>query len=232
VIGEIGWCHKTLGIRDFAFYDDALLVNADEHLHPILEAVLSEGWDLRFHTPNGLHAALIDREIAQKMSACGFTVIRLGLETATTRESGQAGAKVSAEAFQKAVRYLQEAGVNPAQIGAYILTGLPGQSLDELREAIHLAHDVRVRALLALYSPIPGTPTWQEAVDAGIIAPDADPLCHNSVVYLSRVSLKWRERYEELKQLARRGNTAFCGPNPLRYPLERSQIRTTDKPST
>jgi radical SAM superfamily enzyme YgiQ (UPF0313 family) len=224
VAAEIGWCYDALGIRDIAFYDDALLVNADDHLHPILEEVLRQGWTCRFHTPNGLHAALIDRIMARRMVRAGFTLVRLGLETASTRSNGRAGAKVGEEAFRRSVAYLREAGLHPSLIGAYILAGLPGQSLDELREAIQLAHSLRVRALLALYSPIPGTPTWQQAVDDGLIEADADPLLHNSVVFTLRTSARRRESLEEIRLYAHRGNMALCGPNPLRHclPLTRS----------
>jgi len=215
VVAEIRWCYEELGIRDFAFYDDALLVKADEHLHPILEGILIHGWACRFHTPNGLHAALIDRGVAQRMFQAGFTVIRLGLETASTRGNGRAGAKVSEEGFRRGVAYLRESGFHPSQIGAYILAGLPGQSTDEVREAIDLAHSLQVRALLAFYSPIPGTPTWQQAVDEGLIAPDADPLLHNDAVFPLLAEPQRRESFEKLKQYARRGNTTLCGPNPL-----------------
>jgi radical SAM superfamily enzyme YgiQ (UPF0313 family) len=219
VVAEIGWCYRELGVRDFAFYDDALLVNADHHLHPILQEILHEGWTCRFHTPNGLHAALIDRSIARRMHQTGFTVIRLGLETATTRGDGRAGTKVSEETFRRAVAYLTEAGFHPSQIGAYILAGPPAQGLDEIRQAMHLAHSLRVRALLAFYSPIPGTPTWRKAVDGGAIAPDEDPLLHNSSVFALTAEPQWHESLEALKREARLGNQALCGPNPLRHRL-------------
>ncbi|MCL7454187.1 MAG: cobalamin-dependent protein, partial [Anaerolineae bacterium] len=55
VLREILDCARR-GIQDFAFYDDALLLDAEQHLVPILERVLSEQLRARFHTPNGLHA--------------------------------------------------------------------------------------------------------------------------------------------------------------------------------
>lgn len=224
VSAEIGWCHDTLGIRDFAFYDDALLVNADRHLHPILEDVLIRGWSCHFHTPNGLHAALIDRALARRLVQAGFTVVRLGLETASTRGNGRGGIKVGEEAFRRAVAYLREAGLHSAQIGAYILAGLPEQSLGEVREAVQLAHSLRVRALLALYSPVPSTPTWQHAIDEGLIEPNADPLLHNSILFALQSNAHWRESFEEIRLSAHRGNVVLCGPNPLRHPLPRSDL--------
>ncbi|MBW1645820.1 MAG: cobalamin-dependent protein [Deltaproteobacteria bacterium] len=56
------------GLRDVAFYDDALLLDADRHLLPFLELVGDNGGaGLRFHTPNGLHvpAAPVGRQDGQ-----------------------------------------------------------------------------------------------------------------------------------------------------------------------
>ncbi len=40
VVEEIQYWHKKYGVVDFAFYDDALLVNAENHIIPILEGVM------------------------------------------------------------------------------------------------------------------------------------------------------------------------------------------------
>jgi radical SAM superfamily enzyme YgiQ (UPF0313 family) len=66
VVGEIAQCVER-GIRDFAFYDDALLVDAGRHIAPILEEVLERGLQVRFHTPNGLHARAITADLAALM---------------------------------------------------------------------------------------------------------------------------------------------------------------------
>jgi hypothetical protein len=81
VVREIAWCVETLGARDVAFYDDALLASAENHVQRILDGVIRGGLQARFHTPNGLHARLIDGGLARKMRQAGFVTLRLGLET-------------------------------------------------------------------------------------------------------------------------------------------------------
>ncbi len=80
MIAEISSCTRR-GIRDVAFYDDALLVNSERHLEPILEGRLALGMKVRFHTPNGLHAGEISAGLARLMRRAGFATIRLSLET-------------------------------------------------------------------------------------------------------------------------------------------------------
>ena len=74
VVDEIAACARR-GVHDFAFYDDALLLDAERHLVPILEGVLARGLALRFHTPNGLHAGQITAELAALMRRAGFATV-------------------------------------------------------------------------------------------------------------------------------------------------------------
>ncbi|MEI6128092.1 MAG: radical SAM protein, partial [Pseudomonadota bacterium] len=66
---------------DFVFYDDALLVNPQQHIIPLLREVVKRNISVRFHAPNGLHVRNIDAELAELMMRAGFTTLRLGLET-------------------------------------------------------------------------------------------------------------------------------------------------------
>ena len=61
VVEELLHWQQALGLSEVAFYDDALLVQAETHLLPILEELASRGVRCRFHTPNALHARYIDR---------------------------------------------------------------------------------------------------------------------------------------------------------------------------
>lgn len=203
VVDEIAHWHGRHGVQDIAFYDDALLVNADRHLHPILDGVLQRGLRLRFHTPNGLHARLIDRALADKMFAAGFKTLRLSLETTDPGRQRETGSKVTTPEMERAIAHLREAGFTGREIGVYILMGLPGQPLDEVIEGVHYVHRLGAVADLAFYSPIPGTVEWEHAVAAGHIPPDADPLLHNNTIYpILRGHASERE-CQQVKDLAR-----------------------------
>jgi len=96
VVEEIAYWHEKYSVLDFAFYDDALLIDADRHIIPILEGVLTQGLEVRFHTPNALHIRPLSREVARLMFRSGFKTIRLGLELqqrahSTSRSGGTAG---------------------------------------------------------------------------------------------------------------------------------------------
>jgi radical SAM superfamily enzyme YgiQ (UPF0313 family) len=200
VVAEIG-AGLERGIRDFAFYDDALLIQARQHLVPILEGVLARGWQVRFHTPNGLHAGRIDAGLARLLRRVGFATVRLSLETADPARQRSTGGKVTTAAFKEAVGHLRAAGYGPGEVEAYLLAGLPDQPLGEVEDAVRLVQGLGLLARLALFSPIPGTPDGDR-----VLAPTADPLWHNNTVYPYLQGEVYVTELQGVKLLAKEGN--------------------------
>ena len=81
VLEEILYWHKGFGVRDFAFYDDALLIQPGNELSILLERLIRLNLGLRFHTPNAVHIKEISPDMARLFRRAGFRTIRLGLET-------------------------------------------------------------------------------------------------------------------------------------------------------
>jgi hypothetical protein len=202
VVEEIAWCVEELGARDIAFYDDALLVRGEQHLHPILDGVIQRGLQVGFHTPNGLHARFIDPPLARKMRRAGFVTIRLGLETIDREQEARDGGKVDEASFPRAVHTLFDAGFSAGEVAAYVLIGRPGQSVEKAGATVRFAHELGIQVRPAQFSPLPRTAEWEAAVAAGCITPDCDPLLHNNSIYPCGDAQAW----EEWKQRTREGN--------------------------
>jgi radical SAM superfamily enzyme YgiQ (UPF0313 family) len=205
VLEEISLCAQS-GIRDLAFYDDALLLDAESHIVPILEGIVRRGLQVRLHTPNGLHAQAITPDLAQLMREAGFATLRLSLETVDTERQRATGGKVTTGDLARAVAHLQAAGFGPDRLGAYILAGLPDQPTEEVESAVRFVHELGVQAKLALYSPIPGTPDGDDA-----LRPSADPLLHNNTVYPYLLGPEYVRDLQKIKLLAKEGNLALVG---------------------
>jgi radical SAM superfamily enzyme YgiQ (UPF0313 family) len=202
VVEEIAYWHKEYSVVDFAFYDDALLIDADRHIMPILEGLLARGLEVRFHTPNALHIRPLSKEVARLLFRAGFKTIRLGLETAFFDDRKAIDSKVGPGEFQQAVDNLKEAGFTSEDIGAYLLHGLPGQELAELEASIKMVKSCGVRPILAQYSPIPHTPLWPEAVRASRYDLESDPILHNNSIFpCQKEPFSW-EQVGSCKRLA------------------------------
>ncbi len=187
-----------LGIRDVAFYDDALLYNSN-YMKEILKGILSLHANLRFHTPNAIHARFIDKEIATLLKSAGFVSIYLGLETADFNRQKALGGKVFSGEFSTAVKHLKAAGIT--DISAYILVGLPGQTVDEVKRTIDFCHHQGVKPYLSEFSPIPGTPMWKPTIDIYGLKEPIDPLLHNNTLMPIFSPVFTQEVYKELKEL-------------------------------
>ena len=193
-----------LGAKDIAFYDDALLLDKTKYFYPLCRELNSKyKGDIRFHTPNGLHVREIDAECAEILKGTGFETIRLSLESIDPKIADASSGKVAREEYAKAIRYLLNAGYSRKDCETYILLGLPGQSIDSVRETINFVHSSGGKPRLAEFSPIPGTPSFQAAA-AKMPELRKEPLLHNNSVYSSWISGNISpEDLQALKDLAR-----------------------------
>jgi hypothetical protein len=210
ILAEIEHWHTGQGVVDFAFYDDALLIDAEEALVPVLRRVAEKNLKVRFHTPNGLHIRPLTLEVCRLLFDSGFETLRLGLETTCADHQKNWGGKVDTDAYLKAVQNLGAAGFSQERIGVYLLGGLPGQTPGEVAEAVRVVQESGARPHLCEYSPVPGTPTYREALKVSRFDLENEPLTHNNSFFACRrpgftyqdlMSLK------ETTRMARRGRS-------------------------
>ncbi len=173
-------------VENVAFYDDALLFEVGKILIPFLEEVLKRGIKMNLHTPNGLHARFITRELARRprckaspsgdspqqllakqeqgqglarlMVQTGFKTFYLGFESASLRWQKRTSPKVFSDKLARAVEHLTTAGAEPKNIIAYQILGHPYTDIVELEDSMRFVNSLGIRGMLADFSPIPGTP--------------------------------------------------------------------------
>jgi len=186
ILDEIRYWHTDYGVEDFVLYDDAFLSDAETHAIPFLEGVLASGLSIRFHTPNAIHIREVTSETATLMYHAGLTSLRLGLETGDFANRADMDRKVTESEFGEAVGYLREAGFGSDQIGAYLLVGLPGESIQSVEASIDLAIRSGVTPILAHYSPIPHTKMWDQAAASSRYDLASDPIYTNNAIFPCR----------------------------------------------
>ncbi len=185
-----------------ALADDALLVNADNHFIPILDQIAALKIPTRFYTPNGLHCRFISPQVAQRMYDNGFEMIRLSYEASdeATRWQQASDNKVNDHYFYEAMENLNQAGYQTNQLEAYVLVGMPGQTLEETAASAQAAHRAGLRVRLCQFTPIPHTPLFKTACQEYGIDPD-EPLLHNNSILATldrRVSMDEFQKFKNL----------------------------------
>lgn len=202
VIAEISFQASIPTVKDMALYDDALLMDKERHFYPLCERLKDGFSDLRFHTPNGLHVREIDELCARYLFKVGFKTIRLSFEGTDPAVQRASSDKVCNLQYVQAVKNLLKAGYSLNDIETYILVGLPGQSYESVREAILFVKSLGATAKLAEYSPIPGTPMFDECAKS-FPQLRTEPLYQNNTAYCGYMTPDiTQDQLQELKDLA------------------------------
>jgi radical SAM superfamily enzyme YgiQ (UPF0313 family) len=203
VVDEIEFWRRRLGICDFSFYDDALLVNPHQMVVPMMQEIIKRNLNCRFHCPNGLHLRYIDHEIGSLMFQSGFETIRFGFESSDSQIQIKTGGKVKNSHLEEAVCHLKKAGYQTDDIGIYLLCGMPGQTFSDVLESIHFVKRCGAKPILAEYSPIPGTGLWPDSIDSSPYPIQDEPLFQNNSLLPCQNEKLSYSMYRKLKSIAR-----------------------------
>jgi hypothetical protein len=189
------------GAGNIAFYDDALLFEADKVLIQFLSEVLKRNISVNFHSPNALNARFITKDLAELMVRAGFKTFYLGFESASAQWQKKTGSKVFSDELERATRYLINAGAEPDNITAYQILGHPHIGIQQLEASMRFVNSLGIRGMLADFSPIPGTPDGEYCrkwVDMD------EPLMHNKTAF--PIIMLGFDETNRLKDLQRRLN--------------------------
>jgi radical SAM superfamily enzyme YgiQ (UPF0313 family) len=202
VLEEMTRFRRALHTVNVAFYDDALLVDAPDHLIPLLQGIIDRGLDLSLHLPNGVHARYMTPGIARLFRDSGVRTIRLGLETARPELQVRTGNKTENQEYLKSVFMLREEGYERSDVGTYVMLGLPGQTPKDVEESLDFVYRSGASPHLSSFSPIPGTAVWEEALKSTSLAIDDEPLLQNNTVFILGNAAFSRDSIRELRQMA------------------------------
>ncbi len=117
------------------------------------------------------------------MVRAGFKNIYVGFESSTRTWQQKTGGKVYSSELQDAVEAWRAAGASLKNIKAYLIAGHPKAEDQETDSALDFARSVGIGAMLAEFSPLPGTPDGEEGrkwVDLD------EPLNHNKTAFAIR----------------------------------------------
>jgi len=193
---ELVFYKKNFKINHIAFYDDALLINKQKRLFPLLDNLKNKGIEFNYHTPNGIHVNELDLRTTEKLKTNGFKTLRLSLEVGVENLLEKLAPKLTLEDFERAVFNLKKAGYKTRSLGVYILFGHPHQSKKDIEETFQFLEKFEIPIHLSFYSPIPGTDNFKDHIKKGILKKDDDPLIQNKISFLY---LRSNLNYDEVK---------------------------------
>ncbi|MEA1884223.1 MAG: radical SAM protein [Thermotogota bacterium] len=177
-------------VQNIAFFDDAILINHQNHFDLILQKLMNKGIKQRgimIHIPNGIHAKLLHKRTAKLMMEANVKTIKVALETINPKLQASTGGKVTNEDFYRAISLLKEVGFTKDEIAAFIMINLPGQGFKEAIEAHDICRDLNILPEINEYTPIPGTIDFQRVFGDNQLPIGFDPLLLNNTI----LSFSW-----------------------------------------
>jgi len=205
---EVMHYNRTFGTKSFVFYDDALAYRNSYGIKRFLRLIIASGMQFTFHTPNGLHARYIDEELAELFKKTGFRDLRVSLETSDESVQQFTGGKVSSNDLKLALRNLKESGFSKKDLGVYILMGASYIDMEKTMDDILFINSLGAKAVLASYSPIPGTLDYKVLVKNKIIKENMDPLWHNKTIFSELLMPSYIKKAREIRRFTSNLNKA------------------------
>jgi len=162
IVDEMRHKHDTWGVRDFAFYADALLDGCTEHFERVLELVVADDRQFRLYAPEGMDVSTIARSdrLADLLKAAGLQKVYLPVERLDEgylQSLDRRHARLDDVAV--AVQKLTAAGFKPRNmdINAFVLFGLPEERIEDVVRTILYISETAGSIIPMLFTPVPTT---------------------------------------------------------------------------
>ena len=159
VIREIGEMKSRYRFETLNFYDESFGYDR-EWLKRFCDMYKQE-----FHMSFGalIRAETMDRSTLRLMAEAGLAIIYLGVESGNDDiRRNVMGRKVGKQQIIQTCRDAQAEGV---QVWTYNMVGLPGETVETIRESIELNRIIDPHFVsISIFQPLPGTPLYDECV--------------------------------------------------------------------
>ncbi|MBI3784251.1 MAG: radical SAM protein [Deltaproteobacteria bacterium] len=155
-----------LGIRHVHMYADLFTVNRDQVVE-MCKRMIADGPRVTW-TANS-RVDYVDEEMLQLMGKAGCTLMAWGIESGNELILKKAHKGCKMEQAHRALQWARRAGIKN---WGYFIIGLPGETVETIRQTIDCAKALPLDiALFHVAAPYPGTPFFFEVVENGWFRP-------------------------------------------------------------
>ncbi len=154
------WVLNELGIHNIHMYADMFTVSR-EQVVGLCKLILKEKLKIKW-TCNS-RVDYVDQEMLRLMGQAGCWYISWGIESANEQILKRAHKGYKLEQAPRALQWAREAGIKN---WGYFIIGLPGETVDTIKQTIALAKHLPLDiALFHIAAPYPGTPFFFEVLE-------------------------------------------------------------------
>jgi len=179
VVDELEHLHKTYGIKEFYWMDDAA-GTFKKRLIEICDEIIDRKLDIRWTTPNGIAHWYLDEQVLDKMKAAGCYRVTFGIESGNLETRKYIGKPFALEQATKMLAHANKIGL--WTICTFII-GFPVEGEESIMDTIDYACECGTdMAVFYLLCPHPGTDVYQDFQREGLLNFEhiLDPGSYNS----------------------------------------------------
>ena len=174
VIAELEELVNRYGVTEVFFEDDQFLAH-QKRTEELLEE-MARKFTLKFDTPNGISAWILNDRVLEKMKAAGCYRVNLAIESGNQDVLDKIINKpVKVDKIPGIAAMIRKHGM---ELGTFIVAGNIGhagiETLEQVRDSFKLARRIRVRPHVSYLTPYPGSEVLEVARTNGFLAPDFD----------------------------------------------------------
>lgn len=160
------WLLHDLGIHNIHMYADLFTINR-EQVMGLCERIIEEKLPIKW-TCNS-RVDYVDEEMLKMMGRAGCWLISWGIESGNEMILKRAAKGADPKKARQALTWARQAGIKN---WGYFIIGLPGETLETIRETIEFSKSLPLDiALFHIAAPYPGTPFFFEVVENGWFRP-------------------------------------------------------------
>lgn len=200
IVEEIYYMYNKHKTEHFIIFDDAFLVNKETRFRKVFNEVI-KNLDVKFHTPNGIHAKEVDKETAEMLYKSGFKTIRLSFESINPEILSKSSNKVTIKEMIGAVNNLEKAGFKRKEIECYILFGIFGQKIDNIIKSLDFVKEQGIIPHLSYFSPVPQTIDFINLQKLGILSKKINLYETNKIYFVYKKSGLSIDEIKHIKDL-------------------------------
>ena len=217
VLKELAELKEKYRIEEIKFEDDNL-TSEKERARNLFKGMIDQRLNLKWNTPNGIAVWTLDEPMLELMARSGCYEITVAVESGDPWVLKNLIKKpVNLEKTREMVKVIKRLGI---ETSGYFIIGFPGETREQIMNTVNYAKSLELdRCYIFMFTPLPGTPLAQLAMDQGKLPKDHDFENANNY-FVPRLRLS-EVPPEELLKIHRRAfweiNLALLYKHPVRF---------------
>ncbi len=217
VIAELEHLKDRYRIKEVKFEEDNLIGDR-KRAKRLFQSMVDRKLDLIWNTPNGIAVWSLDQEMLELMKQSGCYEITVAVESGDPWVLKNLIKKpVNLEKTREMVKVIKKIGIETC---GFFIIGFPGETREQIMNTVNYARSLELdRCYLLIFTPLPGTPLAELAIQTGSLPRDHNFEDANNY-YVTRLPLS-EVPPEELLKIHRRAfwslNLNLLYRHPVRF---------------